>query len=82
MVKADSTATKLRSAQSALGLSTSPLKRPAKVGTQPWTIILKGGCRPVVGRTLTFRRAEDGGKWTTGKVTQINADGYLFIDLI
>ncbi|MEJ6003868.1 hypothetical protein [Paucibacter soli] len=81
MGKVDPTAVRIKAARAALGLPVSPVVRPAKVGTKPWNIVLRGGCRPKVGRLLTFRRASHGEKWTTGRVTKINTDGHLFIEL-
>lgn len=81
MSRSDLTAVPIRAAQAALGIARKPLARPAKVGTQPWLIVLKGGCRPKVGRLLTFRRSGSGEKWIAGRVTKINSDGHLFIDL-
>jgi hypothetical protein len=81
MSKADSTASRIKAARAAMGLPTRPVVRPAKVGSQPWCIVLRGGCRPKVGRLLTFRRAEHGYRWVVGRVTKIDTDGHLFIDL-
>lgn len=81
MSRSDPSAVPIRAAQAAPGISRRPLARPAKVGTQPWLVVLKGGCRPKVGRLLTFRRSGNGEEWMIGRVTKMNTDGYLFIDL-
>lgn len=69
-------------AQATMAAHTPPAPRPAKVGTQPWLIIIKGDRNPKVGESIEFRRADSGEKWTTGRVTSANPDGYLFIELI
>ena len=55
--------------------------RAAKVGTQPWIIVLRKGAQPVVGRAIRFRRDDSVGQWQSGLVTKINDDGFLFITL-
>jgi hypothetical protein len=64
------------------GRRREPTVRSAKVGTQPWLIVLRGNAKPAVGRQLAFREHRDDAKWLTGYVTAINDDGYLFIDLV
>jgi hypothetical protein len=41
---------------------------PAKVGTQPWLIVLKPGTTLLVGNRIQFRDAEPGSKWIEGLV--------------
>lgn len=57
-------------------------ERPAKVGTQPWLIVIDGRCKVLVGRRVIFRKSGHGEKWMHGVITQINEDGFLFIDPI
>jgi len=60
----------------------SPRCHPAKVGSVPKLIILHSGCRPVVGRKITFRYHDDSPNlWREGTVSEVREDGHLFIDL-
>ena len=58
-----------------------PKLHPAKVGSQPWLIVLKGASKPAVGRDITFRRYDNRFRWLVGRVTQLHEDGHMFIDL-
>jgi hypothetical protein len=52
----------------------SPLKNavPAKVGTQPWTIILDRRDKLQVGKQVRFRAAMHGSKWQVGIVENLD----------
>ena len=45
---------------------------PAKVGTQPWLIVLLPRTKLVVGKEVTFRDYTPGSKWIKGMVTNID----------
>lgn len=44
---------------------------PAKVGTQPWLIVLYPRVKVEVGRRITFREAIVGAKWLEGVVDKV-----------
>ena len=55
---------------------------PAKIGTQPGVVVLRGGTRPTVGRMLTFRKPGHGERWMTGKLDAIRYGNELVIELL
>lgn len=59
-----------------------PKKIPAKVGTQPWVIVMKGATKLAEGKRVTFRKSDSPHAWRTGIVTKVNEDGYPFIELM
>lgn len=53
--------------------------RARKIGTQPWLIVCKPGWRIPLGQRIWCRKHDaQPGRWTTGVVTKVNSDGYLF----
>ena len=62
-------------------MSGTPKIWPAKIGTQPGVVILRGGTRPKPGRILTFRKASPGEKWASGLLTGLKYGTELVIEL-
>ena len=60
----------------------APKQWPAKIGTQPGVVIVRGGSRPAVGKVLTFRKASPGEPWMTGVVDAIRSGDELVLHLL
>jgi hypothetical protein len=63
-------------------MSKPPKLWPAKIGSIPGVVVLRGGSRPTVGRMITFRRPGAGERWRMGKVDAIRYGNELVIDLL
>lgn len=53
---------------------------PCKVGTVPGLVILRYNYKIEPNKRIVFRNADYGTKWQTGIITEVNDDGYFFIE--
>lgn len=56
-------------------------KHPCKIGTIPSLVILKYRYKIKVGKRIIFREDQIGSKWMRGKITQVNDNGYFFVEV-
>jgi len=53
-----------------------------KVGTIPSEIVLKHNYKIEIGKFIYFRHSFMANKYHQGVITQVNNDGYFFVELI